>query len=392
MTYMGLLNARAFADNGVETDFFVSTDKSYDVSKGEHDLRDFYGLPGRSGFTVHFVPENRKWRREVYQAAKARIIACYERGEELIVATREYGALAMLLALKKRHPNLKVLYESHNFFISLRHFDTRGLSLFRQRWVERHQLPKADGLICLTEHQRALYQHWFPRLATVALPLGCLSFSKHSNLEHRRRQRCVAYIGHLYDFKGLELFFQLAPYLRDARVQLRIFGGYPEQVERLRQRVMEENCHDVLIFKSFVEPNVLHSILDNEISIGLAPLQDTFYNRYLTCPVKVLDFMAHGLPIVASELPSIRDVARDAGFYCGSRKIAEFAEKIVALLDDGEAYEQASQAAYRRADELQWQNRARHILEFSETISPSSASERHAKLASLPFMAARPKA
>lgn len=370
MTYMGLLNALAFADNGVATDFFVSTDQDYDVSNGGNDLAEFYGLSGRPGFTVHFAPEHKKWRREVYRAAKTRIIDRYQQGETLIVATREYGALAMLLLLKKRCPNLTVLYESHNFFINLKHFDARPLSLFRQRWVERHQLPKADGLICLTEHQRALYQHWFPQLPMIALPLGCLSFPQFPNLEQRRLQRSVAYIGHLYDFKGLELFFQLAPYLRSAGVKLRIFGGYPAQVERLRRRVMEENYQDVLIFTSFVEPNVLHPILDNEISIGLAPLQDTFYNRYLTCPVKVLDFMAHGLPVVASELPSIRDLVREAGFYCGSQKIAEFAEKIIALLDDSEAYLKATEATYQRADELQWCKRAHEILEFSRAIRP----------------------
>ncbi len=370
MTYMGLLNARAFAQNGVMTDFFVRADNNYDVALTEQDLTDYYGLSTMLGFNVHCVPETKAWRREVYQAATEKIMGCYAQGDELIAATREYGALTMLLNLRKQCPRMRVFYESHNFFINLNHLDYRPFSLsrIRTRWVERHILPKADGLICLTEHQRALYQHWFPRLPTIALPLGCLDFPEHPNPEQRRLKRRVVYIGHLYVYKGLELFFQLAEHLRAARIELHIIGGYPEEVLALQQRVTQEKLTGVLFFKSFIEPKALHEILHNDVSIGLAPLQDTFYNRYLTCPVKVLDFLAHGLPIVASELPSMRDIVREAGYFCDSQKVAEFAEKVINLLDDRDAYARASQACHKRAQELKWQYRAAHILEFSSAI------------------------
>jgi glycosyltransferase involved in cell wall biosynthesis len=371
MTYMGLLNARAFAENGIKTEFFVRAEKHYDVANTGQDLSAFYGLPDHPNFTVHCVPETHSWKRDVYKDAVAKILAYHDEGDEIIAATREYGALAMLLKLKQRCSRLKVLFESHNFFINLKHLDSRPWSFprWRTRWAERHQLVKADGLICLTEHQRALYQHWFPQLPTIALPLGCLDFPMHPDIEQRRSLRRVAYIGHLYDYKGLELFFQLAQSLKPLNIQLHIFGGYPDEVTALQQRANQEGLAEVLFFKAFIEPKALHEILQNDISLGLVPLQDTYYNRYLTCPVKVLDFMAHGLPIAASELPSIRDLLREAGNYCDSHKVTEFAAQIQHLLDDKDAYARVSQATYQRARELQWPMRAQRLVEFTGALS-----------------------
>lgn len=371
MTYMGLLNARAFAENDVETDFFVRANKHFkEADDTKKDLVGFYGLPVHQNFNVHCISDTKSWQRNVYKAATEKIIAYYERGDDIIVATRDYGALAMLLKLKKKYPKLKILYESHNFFININHLDKRAFSLsrMRTRWVERHQLFKADGLICLTEHQRALYQHWFPQLPTIALPLGCLDFPEHPAPEQRRLKRRIAYIGHLYDYKGLELFFKLAQHLQSARIGLHVYGGHEAEVLSLQNRAEREGLGDTLYFKPFIEPKVLHEILQNEISIGLAPLQDTFYNRYLTCPVKVLDFLAHGLPIIASELPSVRDLLRETGHYCDSRNAAEFAEQAIKLLDDADAYEKASRMSYRRAGELHWRHRAKQLIEFVKSL------------------------
>ena len=164
----------------------------------------------------------------------------------------------------------------------------------------------------------------------------------------------------------------MATHLKNAAVELHIFGGFDSEIVALQHRAAQEGLAEVLYFKAFVEPKVLHEILDSEISIGLVPLQDTFYNRYLTCPVKVLDFMSHGLPIVASDLPSIRDILRENGFYCDSQNAAEFAANLLYLLEDAETYRCATEKVYKRAQELQWQCRAQQILKFADEKSIGS--------------------
>ncbi len=285
--------------------------------------------------------------------------------------TRELGALGLLVKLRKKFPKLKVIYETHDYYLSIRHLDKKrcSLSRIRRQWsAERILIPKADGLICLTEHQRALYQQWFPKLAIIALSLGCLGFPRQPLLEQRRLKRRLVYIGHLHSYKGLELIFELAGLLKTENIELHSFGGNEAQVLSLQERAGKEGLAGFLHFRPFIEPKVLHEILDNDISIGLVPLQDTFYSRYLTCPVKALDFIAHGLPAIASEIPSVREVLRETGFYCDSKNVTEFADKAIALLDDTESYLLATKASYSRSRELQWRLRARRILDFFEGV------------------------
>ncbi|MDD5321283.1 MAG: glycosyltransferase [Methylococcales bacterium] len=365
IVYMGLLNALAFAENGLATDFFVGSDKDSDT---EADLTDFYGLQTHQYLNIHRIPDTAGWQRSVYKEAIAKIALYCGKGDEVLALTRELGVLALLLKLRKKFPKLKVIYEAHDYYLSIRHLKKKRFSLssIRRQWSERILIPKADGLICLTEHQRALYQQWFPKLAIIALSLGCLDFPLQPLVEQRRLKRRIAYIGHLHSYKGLELIFELAGYLKTANIELHSFGGNETQVLALQERADKEGLTGALHFRPFIEPRVLHEILDNDISIGLVPLQDTFYSRYLTCPVKALDFIAHGLPTIASEIPSVREVLRETGFYCDSKKVSEFADNTIALLDDADAYLLATKASYSRSHELQWRLRAKRILEFVE--------------------------
>jgi glycosyltransferase involved in cell wall biosynthesis len=101
-------------------------------------------------------------------------------------------------------------------------------------------------------------------------------------------------------------------------------------------------------------------------SIGLALLQDGFYNRYLTCPVKVLDYLSHALPIIGSDLPSVHETAGNAAAYIKPDDSAELVRLVTKLLDDANAYQRATSLSRARARELSWPNRAAAIVRFVE--------------------------
>jgi glycosyltransferase involved in cell wall biosynthesis len=367
IVYVGLLNALSFAQEGIWTDYFVGSNTNSDT---DADLRQFYSVEPHPYLKIHRVSETRGWRRSVYVEALAGIEKYCREGDDVLALTRELGGLSLLLKLKKKHRRLKVLHEAHDFYVVIKHLETQKYSAsnLRRKWAEKYLIPKSDGLICITEYQRALYQQCFPRLPVIALPLGCLDLKHRSDLEQRRLKRRIAYIGHLERQKGLSLIFELARQLRDAGVEMDCYGGYKRQIGSLQSRVREEGLEGTLCFTSFISPRELHGILDKEISLGLVPLQDSFYNRYLTCPTKALDLIAHGLPTVASDLPSLRDVLGQSGCYCGSWAATQFAEQAVALLDHPARYAAASDESYKRASQLSWSLRARRILDFSSKL------------------------
>src|SRR5690606_38293742 len=213
-----------------------------------------------------------------------------------------------------------------------------------------------------------LYQPHFPSMPMTALPLGTLEFSEPVDLDRRRLARRLVYIGHLHEYKGLSLIFEVARTLKGHNVELQCLGGDETQVQRLRAQAREAGLADVLRFDPFMAPAALHAYLAHEVSVGLVPLQDTFYSRYLTCPVKVLDCLTHGLPIVGSDLPSIRELARGAGELCQYNAADQFVAECLALLADAQHYQSRSQASWMRSRELLWRTRAQRILEFIGTV------------------------
>lgn len=369
IVYIGLLNALSFAQNDIATDYFIGGERE-SVSDIQTDLEQFYGVQAHPKLTIRCIPNLEKNRRSVYTAAIQQICSYCQEGSDVIVLTRELGCLGSLLKLKKKYPQLKILHEAHDYYLSTRHLPAKNfaISSLRRQWAEKHLIPKVDGLICLTEHQRALYQQWMPTLPTIALSLGCLKFTAQTDFENRRLQKKVTYIGNLHGYKGLELIFSLAQQLKPRNIELHSFGGTPEEVALATTRADKELLTGTLFFKPFIEPKILHDILDTKMSLGLVPLQDTYYNRYLTCPVKALDFTSHGLPVVSSALPSLFEVLREHGHYCDPKNVSGYAEKIINLLEDAQLYAQASLGAYKRSTELQWRSRAKQILDFALTL------------------------
>ncbi len=357
IVYMGLLNALAFAQIGIASDYFVAAGSHSDTND---DLHNFYGVEPHPLLRIHRITSTQ--RRAVYAGAIAHVTHLCERNTPVLVCTRELGCLPALLQLKKRFAHLRVLHETHDFYLNVRHLERVDWSARRRQWAERLLLPRLDGVICLTEHQRALYQQALPHQRLLALPLGSVARTPKTSRESRRALRKVAYIGHLHSYKGLEQIFALATEFTAHHIALHCFGGGKAQVRRLNERAADAGLADTLQFTEFMSPRALEHILLHEISIGIAPLQDTFYNRYLTCPVKILDFIGCGLPVVASDLPATRALLGDSGCYCRTDDIAALATRICTLLDSTDAYSDACSQSAIRAEALAWPIRAQNIV------------------------------
>jgi glycosyltransferase involved in cell wall biosynthesis len=61
----------------------------------------------------------------------------------------------------------------------------------------------------------------------------------------------------------------------------------------------------------------------------------------------------------------VRDIIRDHASYCPSQDASAFATKIKQLLDNADLYQAMSDNTYQRAQALQWQQRAQHIIHFA---------------------------
>lgn len=87
-------------------------------------------------------------------------------------------------------------------------------------------------------------------------------------------------------------------------------------------------------------------------------------NRY-TSPMKLFEYMASGRPIIASDLPSIREVLDESAAYFFEPDRPESLKEVImeALKDEADSMKRAGNAL-RRVKEYSWEKRGQKIMNF----------------------------
>ena len=93
--------------------------------------------------------------------------------------------------------------------------------------------------------------------------------------------------------------------------------------------------------------------------------------RY-TSPLKLFDYMAAHRPIVASDLPSLRDIlTHENAILVGPDDASALRDGIRKILDDKAFGVQLAERAFEDVHRYTWQKRAAKILHFLGNTSPN---------------------
>ena len=98
---------------------------------------------------------------------------------------------------------------------------------------------------------------------------------------------------------------------------------------------------------------------------GIVPLADTPYNRLVTSPLKILDCFSRSLPVIAADLPSVREYMED-GVH-GLLFPPDDPDELAAALDRyvaGNMFAAMSPAVETHAHSFLWDRRAEKMLGF----------------------------
>ncbi len=178
----------------------------------------------------------------------------------------------------------------------------------------------------------------------------------------------VGYVGHLYPGKGAEISLDLAR--RMPHVQFHMLGGTPEDLELWRQKAAgvanitfygHRPHRDVPAFLEAVDLVIAPFMRRVAVHGGKHNVADVF------SPLKIFEYMAQGKPIVASDLPVLREVLehRRTALLCDPDAVETFVAAIEELAADPALRARLGAAARQRLEaEYTWSVRARHILDM----------------------------
>ena len=302
-----------------------------------------------------------------YAWALKRILGAHKLRKIDACISRDPGALPYLAYLTAGY-GIATFYQPHNFYVDLRiRPDVARTNRWKYHFLERTFIRRITGLLCLQEPQADLFRRYFPNKPVLATPPGLRSLQF---VEPRKlfENRSVIYVGSFQAKKGVEMLVRAVASLNHSEIRLKLIGGRSEaEMAYLRALVAESDLFSVTETRAWLD----HGRLGGEMagaSVGVLPLSDSFYNRYLTAPSKLFDYLSSGLPIIASDLPSIRAFLRH-GRGCllvPPGNVQALAAAMGRLLGSWELFEQQARLARRAAVSYQWRAQAGRMLEAME--------------------------
>ncbi len=252
------------------------------------------------------------------------------------------------------------------------------------RAQERRALSRIQALVTLTQCLADDYRAAFPDLD---LPMTVIPDGVDPDLfaipEQDRRPvpgRFI-YVGSLLPWKGLHT--ALRALAKTPRAELHLCGGKPNTPDwnGLLELAGRLNVFNRITLHGALPQRELGPLLATGVA-GILPLDGHFAiaARY-TSPLKLFEYLCAGLPVLATDLPSIREIVTHEreGLLFPDRDADALADAMTRMMDESELSKRLSEGARVLAAEYTWQRRGQRIWNCCRDALPSRGASAQPK-------------
>ena len=190
-----------------------------------------------------------------------------------------------------------------------------------------------------------------------------LSFFKTTNKDPNK----IVFSGVMYHHRGLDVLLDAAPKIVEQVPETKfvLLGDGPE-MKKLKEIVKQNNLDSNIEFKGWIDRKDIPEHLSNA-SIGIGPLKRTTVTEN-ALPIKVLEYMASSLPIVAKTGTLPEDVLKDDENGWFVEDSAELSEKIIMLEQNPELVEKMGKKSLDMVQKFSWERIVESIIDIYEKI------------------------
>lgn len=288
--------------------------------------------------------------------------------------TLSFFIAAKLYLLVKRYD---VLYtREHQAGLFFRGFIYEIHAVPRANDVYWRLVHRARGLVVLTNFIRDRFvKQGIPESHILVAPdaVRVEAFDLQASREEARKELALPE-GYLMGYVGTLKTMQMEKGVACAigalatlppDVTLVVVGGEPQDIAEYRALASKEGVSARVIFTGKM-PHTEVPLYLHAFDAVVAPFPDFEHYRYFMSPLKIFEYMAAGVPMVVSDLPSLREVLSEkTARFIPPADAPALADSIRELRAHPEAARALAELAYEDArTRFSWNHRAERILTF----------------------------
>ncbi|KKQ29636.1 MAG: Glycosyl transferase group 1 [Candidatus Levybacteria bacterium GW2011_GWA2_37_36] len=171
------------------------------------------------------------------------------------------------------------------------------------------------------------------------------------------------YVGNAYPHKNLDRLLKAFSDLRQNDTKLVLIGKEDYFYKRLKNKAQSLRLSDKVIFLQNVSDKELSNLYQNALALIMPSLMEGF-------GLPALEAMANNCLVLASNIPSLKEVCGDAALYFNPLSINELADKLSMIAIHNTEYKELEEIRKRgieRARKFSWQKMARETLKVYES-------------------------
>ncbi|MDP2705036.1 MAG: glycosyltransferase family 4 protein [Patescibacteria group bacterium] len=271
--------------------------------------------------------------------------------EDSIVYTRDIF-VAFIFQVKK----YETIYNVHNWS--------------KKREIFSRLLNKEIKVVCNSEGtKRKIVENGFKRVIAVPNGVDIEEYDMTADRENIRRKlnlpvdkKIAMYVGNLYRWKGVDTLIEAARAIQDPDILFVIVGGDEDDLKTYSQKA--DGIKNIL-FAGHKQKKEIPLYLKSSNVLLLPNSAATEESVHHTSPIKMFEYMASGVPIVASDLPSVKEVLNEGNaILVTPDDPASLAEGIRKVLENQTDALAKAQHAYEDVKKYTWREYAVKIMNF----------------------------
>jgi len=247
----------------------------------------------------------------------------------------------------------------------------QGSDIYQSKFFNKKLLKvvikNADGVIAMNQDMQQKIKKMYNRDIFI-VPTG-IDLKRFNNLSRKEiraslnlknDEKIILFIGNLRPVKGVIFLIQAMKFIIDKNMNVRLFiVGSGEERKNLENIVKKYDLQKYVTFFGRVSNlKISENIVASDLFV-LPSLSEGF-------PLVILEAMASGLPIIASNVGGLSEIIKDFenGFLVKPKNPEKIAEKVIFLLNDEKLRKTISKNNKEEAKKYCWKN----VIEKLENI------------------------